>query len=87
MAGQSLTPEPDSLATASEPGNQAASVGDVEEKIKAPKPPLDKTKNEEVSESPDVNICLELCAQAVPIPLRHLCVVINHEQHFRGLSL
>ncbi|XP_048710734.2 PHD and RING finger domain-containing protein 1 isoform X1 [Caretta caretta] len=47
VAGQSLTPEPDSLATASEPGNQAASVGDVEEKIKAPKPPLDKTKNEE----------------------------------------
>ncbi|KAM7164500.1 PHD and RING finger domain-containing protein 1 isoform 2-T3 [Macrochelys suwanniensis] len=47
VAGQSLTPEPDSLATASEPGNQAASVGDVEEKIKAPKPPLDKTKNDE----------------------------------------
>uniref|UniRef100_K7G908 PHD and ring finger domains 1 n=1 Tax=Pelodiscus sinensis TaxID=13735 RepID=K7G908_PELSI len=47
VTGQSLTPEPDSLATASEPGNQSASVGDVEEKIKAPKPPLDKTKNEE----------------------------------------
>ncbi|XP_023967195.2 PHD and RING finger domain-containing protein 1 isoform X1 [Chrysemys picta bellii] len=47
VAGQSLTPEPDSLATASEPGNQTASVGDVEEKIKAPNPPLDKTKNEE----------------------------------------
>uniref|UniRef100_A0A8C8RZD6 PHD and ring finger domains 1 n=1 Tax=Pelusios castaneus TaxID=367368 RepID=A0A8C8RZD6_9SAUR len=47
VAGQSLTPEPDSLATASEPGNQAASVGDMEEKIKTPKPPLDKTKNEE----------------------------------------
>ncbi|XP_074921165.1 PHD and RING finger domain-containing protein 1 isoform X2 [Chelonoidis abingdonii] len=47
VAGQSLTPEPDSLATASEPGNQTASVGDVEERIKAPKPPLDKTKNEE----------------------------------------
>ncbi|XP_044870633.1 PHD and RING finger domain-containing protein 1 [Mauremys mutica] len=47
VAGQSLTPEPDSLATASEPGNQTASVGDMEEKIKAPKPPLDKTKNEE----------------------------------------
>ncbi|KAM9146866.1 PHD and RING finger domain-containing protein 1 isoform 1-T2 [Pangshura tecta] len=47
VAGQSLTPEPDSLATASEPGNQTASVGDVEEKIKAPKSPLDKTKNEE----------------------------------------
>ncbi|NXI15631.1 PHRF1 protein, partial [Irena cyanogastra] len=47
VAGQSLTPEPDSLATASEPGIQAASVGSVEEKIKAPKPPVDKTKNEE----------------------------------------
>ncbi|NXV54111.1 PHRF1 protein, partial [Uria aalge] len=47
MAGQSLTPEPGSLATASEPGIQAASVGNVEEKIKAPKPPVDKTKNEE----------------------------------------
>ncbi|XP_014107576.1 PREDICTED: PHD and RING finger domain-containing protein 1 [Pseudopodoces humilis] len=47
MAGQSLTPEPGILATASEPGIQAASVGSVEEKIKAPKPPVDKTKNEE----------------------------------------
>ncbi|XP_009321706.1 PREDICTED: PHD and RING finger domain-containing protein 1 isoform X2 [Pygoscelis adeliae] len=47
MAGQSLTPEPGSLATASEPGIQAASVGNAEEKIKAPKPPVDKTKNEE----------------------------------------
>ncbi|NWS98489.1 PHRF1 protein, partial [Mionectes macconnelli] len=47
MAGQSLTPEPGSLATASEPGVQAASVGNAEEKIKAPKPPVDKTKNEE----------------------------------------
>ncbi|NXQ63409.1 PHRF1 protein, partial [Anthoscopus minutus] len=47
MAGQSLTPEPGSLATASEPGIQAASVGSAEEKIKAPKPPVDKTKNEE----------------------------------------
>ncbi|NXJ94319.1 PHRF1 protein, partial [Corythaixoides concolor] len=47
MAGQSLTPEPGSLAPASEPGIQAASVGDAEEKIKAPKPPVDKTKNEE----------------------------------------
>ncbi|XP_053801361.1 PHD and RING finger domain-containing protein 1 isoform X3 [Vidua chalybeata] len=47
VAGQSLTPEPGSLATASEPGNQAASVGSVEEKIKAPKPPVDKKKNEE----------------------------------------
>ncbi|NWV52194.1 PHRF1 protein, partial [Daphoenositta chrysoptera] len=47
VAGQSLTPEPGSLATASEPGIQAASVGNEEEKIKAPKPPVDKTKNEE----------------------------------------
>ncbi|NWI90723.1 PHRF1 protein, partial [Pitta sordida] len=47
VAGQSLTPEPGSLATASEPGIQAASVGSEEEKIKAPKPPVDKTKNEE----------------------------------------
>ncbi|NXL44476.1 PHRF1 protein, partial [Podilymbus podiceps] len=46
-AGQSLTPELGSLATASEPGIQAASVGNAEEKIKAPKPPVDKTKNEE----------------------------------------
>ncbi|NXD12990.1 PHRF1 protein, partial [Nothocercus nigrocapillus] len=46
-AGQSLTPEPGSLATASEPGIQAASVGSAEEKMKAPKPPVDKTKNEE----------------------------------------
>lgn len=59
VAGQSLTPEPDSLATASEPGNQAASVGDMEEKIKGPKSPLDKTKNEEVSESPYVNKYLD----------------------------
>ncbi|NWW66125.1 PHRF1 protein, partial [Ifrita kowaldi] len=47
VAGQSLTPEPGSLATASEPGIQAASVGNAEEKTKAPKPPVDKTKNEE----------------------------------------
>ncbi|XP_030805483.1 PHD and RING finger domain-containing protein 1 isoform X2 [Camarhynchus parvulus] len=47
VAGQSLTPEPGSLATASEPGIQAASVGSAEEKIKAPRPPVDKTKNEE----------------------------------------
>ncbi|XP_010122121.1 PREDICTED: PHD and RING finger domain-containing protein 1 [Chlamydotis macqueenii] len=47
VAGQSLTPEPGSLATASEPGIQAASVGNAEEKIKAPKPPVDKMKNEE----------------------------------------
>ncbi|NXB74631.1 PHRF1 protein, partial [Donacobius atricapilla] len=47
VAGQSLTPEPGSLATASEPGIQAASVGSAEEKVKAPKPSVDKTKNEE----------------------------------------
>ncbi|XP_059330091.1 PHD and RING finger domain-containing protein 1 isoform X2 [Ammospiza nelsoni] len=47
VAGQSLTPEPGSLATASEPGIQAASVGSAEEQIRAPKPPVDKTKNEE----------------------------------------
>ncbi|NXX30891.1 PHRF1 protein, partial [Nicator chloris] len=47
VAGQSLTPEPGSLATASEPGIQAACVGSVEEKVKAPKPSVDKTKNEE----------------------------------------
>ncbi|KFP69433.1 PHD and RING finger domain-containing protein 1, partial [Acanthisitta chloris] len=47
VVGQSLTPEPGSLATASEPGIQAASVGNEDEKIKAPKPPVDKTKNEE----------------------------------------
>ncbi|NXD64526.1 PHRF1 protein, partial [Eolophus roseicapillus] len=47
MAGQSGTPEPGSLATASEPGIQAASVGNVEEDINAAKPPVDKTKNEE----------------------------------------
>ncbi|XP_066854074.1 PHD and RING finger domain-containing protein 1 isoform X6 [Anser cygnoides] len=47
VAGQSLTPEPGSLATASEPGIQAASVGNAEEKIKVQKPPVDKTKNEE----------------------------------------
>ncbi|XP_071617668.1 PHD and RING finger domain-containing protein 1 isoform X2 [Heliangelus exortis] len=47
VAGQSLTPEPGSLATASEPGIQAASIGNAEEKIKAPNPPVDKMKNEE----------------------------------------
>ncbi|KAM6322240.1 PHD and RING finger domain-containing protein 1 isoform 2-T2 [Podargus strigoides] len=47
MAGQSLTLEVGNLATASEPGLQAASTGNAEEKIKAPKPLLDKTKNEE----------------------------------------
>ncbi|NWS46508.1 PHRF1 protein, partial [Probosciger aterrimus] len=47
MAGQSGTPEPGSLATASEPGIQAASVGNAEEDINAAKPPVDKTKNEE----------------------------------------
>lgn len=58
VAGQSLTPEPGSLATASEPGIQAASVGSAEEKIKAPKPPVDKTKNEEVSECIKLMSCL-----------------------------
>ncbi|XP_062973145.1 PHD and RING finger domain-containing protein 1 isoform X2 [Elgaria multicarinata webbii] len=47
VAGQGLTPEPGNLATASEPGIQAASTGDPEEKVKAPKSPMDKTKNEE----------------------------------------
>ncbi|XP_055669621.1 PHD and RING finger domain-containing protein 1 [Falco peregrinus] len=47
MAGQSLIPELGSLATASEPGIQAASVGNAEEKSKAPKPAVDKTRNEE----------------------------------------
>ncbi|NWR66105.1 PHRF1 protein, partial [Bucorvus abyssinicus] len=47
LAGQSLTPEPGSLATASEPGIQAASVGNTEEKIRTPKAPVDRTKNEE----------------------------------------
>ncbi|NXT30115.1 PHRF1 protein, partial [Syrrhaptes paradoxus] len=48
-AGQSLMPELGSLATASEPGIQAAAVrnAEEEEKIKAPKPPVDKMKNEE----------------------------------------
>ncbi|NXI47162.1 PHRF1 protein, partial [Galbula dea] len=46
-AGQSLTPEPGNLTAASEPGPQAASGSDTEEKIKTPKPPVDKTKNEE----------------------------------------
>lgn len=44
-----MTPEPGNLATASEPGIQAASTGDTEEKVKAPKSPVDKSKNEEVS--------------------------------------
>lgn len=52
MAGQGLTPEPGNLATASEPGIQAASTGEMEEKVKALKSPTDKTKNEEVSEQP-----------------------------------
>ncbi|NWR70391.1 PHRF1 protein, partial [Centropus unirufus] len=47
MAGQSLTLEPGSLATGSEPGIQVPSVGNTEEEIKAPKPPVDKMKNEE----------------------------------------
>lgn len=55
MAGQNLTPEPGSLVTASEPGIQAASVGNAEEKIKALKPPVEKTKNEEVSDCSYIN--------------------------------
>nr|XP_020639787.1 PHD and RING finger domain-containing protein 1 isoform X1 [Pogona vitticeps] len=47
VAGQGLTPEPGNLATASEPPIQAASTGDTEEKVKAPKSPTDKTKSEE----------------------------------------
>ncbi|XP_053923378.1 LOW QUALITY PROTEIN: PHD and RING finger domain-containing protein 1 [Cuculus canorus] len=47
MAGQSLTLEPGSLATGSEPGIQAPSAGNIEEEIKTPKPPVDKMKNEE----------------------------------------
>ncbi|XP_061465984.1 PHD and RING finger domain-containing protein 1 isoform X2 [Rhineura floridana] len=47
VAGQGLTPEPGNLALASEPGIQAASTGDTEEKDKAPKSPMDKSKNEE----------------------------------------
>ncbi|XP_063145355.1 LOW QUALITY PROTEIN: PHD and RING finger domain-containing protein 1 [Candoia aspera] len=47
MAGQGLIPESGNLATASEPGVQAASTGDAEEKVKASKSPVDKTKNEE----------------------------------------
>ncbi|XP_061855266.1 PHD and RING finger domain-containing protein 1 isoform X2 [Colius striatus] len=39
--------EPPSLAPACEPGAQAAAVGSAEEKIKAPRPPVDRTKNEE----------------------------------------
>ncbi|KAL8170148.1 UNVERIFIED_CONTAM: hypothetical protein K2H54_064711 [Gekko kuhli] len=48
VAGQGLTPEPGNLTTASEPGIQAASTGSAEEeKIKAPRSPVEKTKNEE----------------------------------------
>ncbi|XP_066466845.1 PHD and RING finger domain-containing protein 1 isoform X2 [Tiliqua scincoides] len=47
VSGQGLTPEPGNLATASEPGIQAASTGEMEEKVKALKSPMDKTKNEE----------------------------------------
>ncbi|NXS63613.1 PHRF1 protein, partial [Brachypteracias leptosomus] len=46
-AGQSLPPEPGSLATASEPGSQAAALASAQEKGPAPRPPVDKTKNEE----------------------------------------
>lgn len=49
MAEQGLIPEPEgNLTTASEPSIQAASTGDTEEKVKASKSPVDKTKNEEV---------------------------------------
>ncbi|NXX49363.1 PHRF1 protein, partial [Tricholaema leucomelas] len=44
---RSLTPEPGSLATASEPAMQAAALGSAEEKSKAPRAALDRTKNEE----------------------------------------
>ncbi|XP_036619422.1 PHD and RING finger domain-containing protein 1 isoform X2 [Trichosurus vulpecula] len=44
-AGQSLTPEPATLAAASEPGSQALATGDSDEKT--PKPAAEKTKNEE----------------------------------------
>ncbi|KAM3855675.1 PHD and RING finger domain-containing protein 1 isoform 2-T2 [Vipera latastei] len=48
MAEQGLIPEPEgNLTTASEPSIQAASIGDTEEKVKASKSPVDKTKNEE----------------------------------------
>ncbi|XP_016849005.2 PHD and RING finger domain-containing protein 1 isoform X2 [Anolis carolinensis] len=47
VASQGLTPEPGNLATASEPGIQAASTGEAEETVKTPKSPVDKTKNEE----------------------------------------
>nr|XP_056706865.1 PHD and RING finger domain-containing protein 1 [Euleptes europaea] len=48
VAGQGLTPEPGNLTTASEPGIQAASTGSAEEeKVNAPKSPVEKTKNEE----------------------------------------
>ncbi|KAL7992077.1 hypothetical protein Chor_016333 [Crotalus horridus] len=48
MAEQGLIPEPEgNLTTASEPSIQEASTGDAEEKVKASKSPVDKTKNEE----------------------------------------
>ncbi|XP_058012849.1 LOW QUALITY PROTEIN: PHD and RING finger domain-containing protein 1 [Ahaetulla prasina] len=48
MAEQELIPESGSnLTTASEPSIQAASTGDAEEKLKASKSPVEKTKNEE----------------------------------------
>ncbi|XP_060625452.2 PHD and RING finger domain-containing protein 1 isoform X1 [Anolis sagrei] len=47
VTSQGLTPEPGNLATASEPGIQAASTGEAEETLKTPKSPVDKTKNEE----------------------------------------
>ncbi|XP_032077191.1 PHD and RING finger domain-containing protein 1 isoform X2 [Thamnophis elegans] len=48
MAEQELIPESGgNLTTASEPSIQEASTGDAEEKVKASKSPVDKTKNEE----------------------------------------
>ncbi|XP_026562419.1 PHD and RING finger domain-containing protein 1 isoform X2 [Pseudonaja textilis] len=48
VAEQGLIPESGgNLTTASEPSIQSASTGDEEEKVKASKSPVDKTKNEE----------------------------------------
>ncbi|XP_029438800.1 PHD and RING finger domain-containing protein 1 isoform X2 [Rhinatrema bivittatum] len=46
-AGASLTPEPGSLVTASEPGAEAASAGETENKDRAPRQIPEKMKNEE----------------------------------------
>ncbi|NXX76337.1 PHRF1 protein, partial [Urocolius indicus] len=45
--GLSRAAEPPSLAPACEPGAQASAVGSAEERIRAPRPPVDRTKNEE----------------------------------------